>query len=170
MRGKVLHAEGLGLSRTFPQQLRFWFTDVSPSKSSSEPSAVITMGSTVDQKAPHSRTKTNKTKATQHLDKKRIQNRTSQQCLRERKQAHTRHLESLAELMMVSQNDGADPEKQNRVLAASNLKLIEQNRQLQDALFRMKKKLMGLSNMATAAASGSSPFKLNSSKRLFYEL
>jgi hypothetical protein len=36
---------------------------------------------------------------------------------------------------------------------ATNFKLIEQNRQLQDALFRMKKKLMGLSNMATAAAS-----------------
>ncbi|KAJ5949901.1 hypothetical protein N7454_001485 [Penicillium verhagenii] len=109
------------------------------------------MGSTVDQKRPP-RTKTRNNSSTNQLDKKRTQNRTSQKCLRERKQAHTRHLESLAELMMVSQNDGDDLHKRNEALVACNLKLIEQNRQLQDALFRMKKKLMGLSNMATAAA------------------
>jgi hypothetical protein len=55
--------------------------------------------------------------------------------------------------MMTAQQDGDSPEKQNQSLMASNLKLIEQNRQLQDALFRMKKKLLGLSNLATAAAS-----------------
>ncbi|KAJ5745462.1 hypothetical protein N7520_010644 [Penicillium odoratum] len=111
------------------------------------------MGSTVDQKRPTRPKITKKTANNHQLDKKRIQNRTSQQCLRERKQAHTRHLESLAELMVVSQNDGDDPQKQNQALVACNLKLIEQNRQLQDALFRMKKKLLGVSNIAIAAAS-----------------
>jgi hypothetical protein len=67
--------------------------------------------------------------------------------------------------MMVSQNDGDDLHKRNEVLVTYNLKLIEQNRQLQDALFRMKKKLMGLSNMATAAAGMSSPFTF---RRLLY--
>jgi hypothetical protein len=66
--------------------------------------------------------------------------------------------------MMVSQNDGDDLHKRNEALVACNLKLIEQNRQLQDALFRMKKKLMGLSNMATAAAGMSSPLTLRLEK------
>ncbi|PGH11598.1 hypothetical protein AJ80_07068 [Polytolypa hystricis UAMH7299] len=113
------------------------------------------MVSTLDRKRPPSTrpTQTTKNNAAHQQNKKRAQNRTSQQCLRERQQAHTRHLESLVELMMASQPDGEGPEKQNQALMASNLKLIEQNRQLQDALFRMKKKFLGLSNMAAAAAN-----------------
>ncbi|GAB7354596.1 hypothetical protein MBLNU459_g5037t3 [Dothideomycetes sp. NU459] len=87
-------------------------------------------------------------------DRKRVQNRISQQCLREKQLARTRHLESVMNLIK-SSTGTAQGQSGNAAGMESQLKLISEIEQLREALFRMRKKLLSLSNMAAAAAEDS---------------
>lgn len=84
-------------------------------------------------------------------DRKRVQNRISQQCLREKQLARTRHLESVMQLVKSNASTTSDHSNIAPAMEA-HLKLITENEQLRDALFRMRKKLLSLSHMAATAA------------------
>jgi hypothetical protein len=78
--------------------------------------------------------------------RKREQNRISQKCLRERQLAHSIQLETLAGIMKASTEAGADAGSSHRAALMSNqLALIDDNKALQEALFRMRKKALSLS-------------------------
>jgi hypothetical protein len=85
-------------------------------------------------------------------DRKRVQNRISQQCLREKQLAHTRQLESFLEIIKSSNDESKNNEDRYSTLLDAHLKLIEEKRQLEDALFRLRKRLLSLSNIASTAA------------------
>ncbi|OCK83369.1 hypothetical protein K432DRAFT_347304 [Lepidopterella palustris CBS 459.81] len=85
-------------------------------------------------------------------DRKRVQNRISQQCLREKQLAHTRQLESFLEIIKTSNDETKNNEDRYSTLLDAHLKLIEEKRQLEDALFRLRKRLLSLSNIASTAA------------------
>lgn len=76
--------------------------------------------------------------------KKRIQNRNSQKCYREKQASQLRALEKLLE----NTNPG-DATGQN---SESNVKLLKENQELQDALLRMRKKFLSLSTAASSSA------------------
>ncbi|KAH8588871.1 hypothetical protein B0O99DRAFT_638169 [Bisporella sp. PMI_857] len=86
-------------------------------------------------------------------NRKRIQNRISQRCLRERQQAHSRQAETYIDLMSSIAREGDDDESRNQPMFNAHMNLLDENRRLYDALFRMKKKLLSLSNMAAMAAA-----------------
>lgn len=88
-------------------------------------------------------------------ERKRAQNRISQQCLRERHAASARHLESVVQAMRSASD--ADSKERYSILLKSHMKLIEENRLLEEALFRLRKKLLSMSNSASTAA-GTHPF------------
>ncbi|KAJ4234152.1 hypothetical protein NW757_013637 [Fusarium falciforme] len=83
--------------------------------------------------------------------RKRAQNRISQQCLREKNLAHVRSLEEIVALLQQAVASG-DQGSRYANLLETHLKLMEENRRLQDALLRLRKKLLSLSNAASAAA------------------
>ncbi|RSL75985.1 hypothetical protein CEP51_010387 [Fusarium floridanum] len=83
--------------------------------------------------------------------RKRAQNRISQQCLREKNLAHVRSLEETVALLQQAVSSG-DQGSRYATLLETHLKLMEENRRLQDALLRLRKKLLSLSNAASAAA------------------
>ncbi|UPL00932.1 hypothetical protein LCI18_011866 [Fusarium solani-melongenae] len=83
--------------------------------------------------------------------RKRAQNRISQQCLREKNLAHVRSLEETVALLQQAVASG-DQGSRYANLLETHLKLMEENRRLQDALLRLRKKLLSLSNAASAAA------------------
>ncbi|KAI8671950.1 hypothetical protein NCS56_00657200 [Fusarium sp. Ph1] len=83
--------------------------------------------------------------------RKRAQNRISQQCLREKNIAHVRSLEETVALLQQAVASG-DQGSRYATLLETHLKLMEENRRLQDALLRLRKKLLSLSNAASAAA------------------
>ncbi|KAG5803460.1 hypothetical protein H9Q74_011529 [Fusarium xylarioides] len=95
-----------------------------------------------------------KRKATNALDpseRKRAQNRISQQCLREKNITYIRNLEETIELLQKVATD-SDPQDRYSVLLDAHLKLIAENRKLEDALLRLRKKLLSFGQAATAAA------------------
>ncbi|KAF5242140.1 hypothetical protein FANTH_8772, partial [Fusarium anthophilum] len=95
-----------------------------------------------------------KRKATNALDsseRKRAQNRISQQCLREKNITYIRNLEETIELLQKVAT-GSDPQDRYSVLLDAHLKLIAENRKLEDALLRLRKKLLSFGQAATAAA------------------
>lgn len=83
--------------------------------------------------------------------RKRAQNRISQQCLREKNLAHVRSLEETVALLQQAVASG-DQGSRYATLLETHLKLMEENRRLQDALLRLRKKLLSLSNAASTAA------------------
>ncbi|KAL2687951.1 hypothetical protein Neosp_005521 [[Neocosmospora] mangrovei] len=83
--------------------------------------------------------------------RKRAQNRISQQCLREKNLAHVRSLEETVALLQQAVATG-DQGSRYATLLETHLKLMEENRRLQDALLRLRKKLLSLSNAASTAA------------------
>lgn len=85
-------------------------------------------------------------------DRKRVQNRISQQCSREKQLARTRHLESVMDLVKSNASTTSSSHSNNAPAIEAHLKLITENEQLRDALFRMRKKLLSLSHMAATAA------------------
>jgi hypothetical protein len=93
-----------------------------------------------------------KEKDQDRINRKRTQNRISQQCLREKQLAHAQRLEALAEVIKTStETDVTSAAAQNSLLN-SQLALIEENRDLRDALLRMRKKMLSLSSAVAAAA------------------
>ncbi|KAI1017524.1 hypothetical protein LB504_003941 [Fusarium proliferatum] len=95
-----------------------------------------------------------KRKAANALDpseRKRAQNRISQQCLREKNITYIRNLEETIELLQKVAT-GSDPQDRYSVLLEAHLKLIAENRKLEDALLRLRKKLLSFGQAATAAA------------------
>ncbi|KAF5688648.1 hypothetical protein FDENT_4733 [Fusarium denticulatum] len=95
-----------------------------------------------------------KRKATNALDpteRKRAQNRISQQCLREKNITYIRNLEETIELLQKVAT-GSDPQDRYSVLLNAHLKFIAENRKLEDALLRLRKKLLSFGQAATAAA------------------
>ncbi|KAF5690078.1 beta-glucosidase G [Fusarium circinatum] len=95
-----------------------------------------------------------KRKATNALDpseRKRAQNRIPQQCLREKNITYIRNLEETIELLQRVAT-GSDPQDRYSVLLDAHLKLIAENRKLEDALLRLRKRLLSFGQAATAAA------------------
>ncbi|KAF5568660.1 hypothetical protein FPHYL_2676 [Fusarium phyllophilum] len=95
-----------------------------------------------------------KRKATNALDpteRKRAQNRISQQCLREKNITYIRNLEETIELLQKVAT-GSDPQDRYSVLLDAHLKLIAENRKLEDALLRLRRKLLSFGQAATAAS------------------
>jgi hypothetical protein len=89
----------------------------------------------------------------ERIQRRRIQNRISQQCVRERRLAHAKQLESLKTMIKTSLNPStATPEPSQNVLLSTQLELTNENKELTDALLRMRKKLLSLSSAAAAAA------------------
>lgn len=90
------------------------------------------------------------------LVRKRAQNRISQQCHREKNTAYIRSLESTVELLQKAascNNDGGERQKDGyATLVEAHLKLVKENQRLEEALFRLRKKLLSLSNSAATAA------------------
>ncbi|KAJ5924896.1 hypothetical protein N7454_007535 [Penicillium verhagenii] len=79
------------------------------------------------------------------IDRKRLQNRISQQCFREKQATYIKHLEQI-----VNNVEGSDGFKLSD--ASKNLKLIRENHNLRESLLEMRKKLLGLSAQATSMA------------------
>lgn len=80
---------------------------------------------------------------------KRAQNRLSQQCVRERRRAQSKHLDTLTAVIESGTSDKFD-RQDARVVA--QLELIKENEELKDALLRLRKKLLSVSTAAAAAA------------------
>ena len=86
-------------------------------------------------------------------ERKRAQNRISQQCLREKNAAYVRNLENAVELLQntITDNDGGGCRDRYETLVEAHLKLLKENQRLEEALFRLRKKLLSLSNAAATA-------------------
>lgn len=87
------------------------------------------------------------------ITRKRIQNRISQQSIREKQLAHQRQLESLKSIIetSVAAGSGSDASSEMSILS-NHLNLLEENRELREALLRMRKKLLSMSSAAAAIA------------------
>ncbi|KAH9240917.1 hypothetical protein K456DRAFT_1733518 [Colletotrichum gloeosporioides 23] len=84
-------------------------------------------------------------------DKKRTQNRISQQCAREKQSAYIRQMETLVAALKTPNDDATEQTKYDELVKA-HLKLAEEKQQVEDALFRLRQKLLSVGNLATAAA------------------
>lgn len=82
-------------------------------------------------------------------DRKRVQNRISQQCVREKRAAKTKHLELLADVLQAG--DGKQG-KSREALVNAQLEMLRENEELKEALLRLRKKFLSLSTAAAAAA------------------
>lgn len=85
--------------------------------------------------------------------RKRTQNRIAQQCLRERRAASSRHMDNVFNTMKFASE--ADQSQRFAVLLEAHMKLVKENELMEDALFRLRKKLLSLSNAAAMAADDS---------------
>lgn len=81
--------------------------------------------------------------------RKRAQNRLSQQCVREKRRAQSKHLDLLTSVIESSTGDQAEC---NESLVSAQLELVKENEELKDALLRLRKKLLSVSTAAAAAA------------------
>ncbi|KAJ0356090.1 hypothetical protein COL154_011158 [Colletotrichum chrysophilum] len=84
-------------------------------------------------------------------EKKRTQNRISQQCAREKQSAYIRQMETLVAALKTPNEDATEQTKYDELVKA-HLKLAEEKQQVEDALFRLRQKLLSVGNLATAAA------------------
>ena len=96
-------------------------------------------------------------------ERKRAQNRISQQCLREKNAAYVRNLENAVELLQntATDADGGGRRDRYETLVEAHLKLLKENQRLEEALFRLRKKLLSLSNAAASAAGQCYSFRLS---------
>ncbi|KAJ5239858.1 hypothetical protein N7468_004477 [Penicillium chermesinum] len=81
----------------------------------------------------------------QQREKKRLQNRISQQCFREKQATYIRHLEQFVD--SIEKADGFSTTN-----AAENLRLIRENHALRESLNQMRKKLLSFSAQAASMA------------------
>ncbi|KAG9383771.1 BRLZ domain containing protein [Pyrenophora tritici-repentis] len=82
--------------------------------------------------------------------RKRVQNRISQRCSREKKLTQNRNIANFIELVKKAQTGSHE---NNKVLVNAYAELMQENDQLNEALLRMRKKLLSISNSSEAAAS-----------------
>jgi hypothetical protein len=95
-----------------------------------------------------------KAKEEDRANRRRTQNRISQQCIREKAQARTRQLEALSEMVKpIMQTSYSSGEESRSALIEHQLALIEENKELREALLEMRKKLLSLSSASSAIAS-----------------
>ncbi|KAL6229213.1 hypothetical protein BDW75DRAFT_108545 [Aspergillus navahoensis] len=85
-------------------------------------------------------------KTEQQRKRKRLQNRISQQCFREKQASYIKHLEQFVE--SIEHSDGFAGTE-----AAERLRLIRENHALRDSLMHMRKKLLSLGAQVTSLAS-----------------
>lgn len=78
--------------------------------------------------------------------KKRIQNRNSQKCYREKQLSYVRTLEDIVNGVGGTTGGAVGP------VGEGELKLIRKNKELQDALLRLRKKFLSLSTAAMVGA------------------
>lgn len=88
--------------------------------------------------------------AADDVDKKRKQNRIAQQGSRERQNAYIRNLEALVDAVTVKSNEAEDS-KYSRLLKV-HLQLMEEKKELEDTLLRLRQKLLSIGNMAVTVA------------------
>ncbi|OCK82351.1 hypothetical protein K432DRAFT_424234 [Lepidopterella palustris CBS 459.81] len=87
------------------------------------------------------------------INRRRTQNRISQQCVREKAQAHAKQLQALTEMVKpIMDNDGASDMSSQKALMRNQLALIDENKELREALLQMRKKLLSLSSAAASVA------------------
>jgi hypothetical protein len=84
--------------------------------------------------------------------RKRVQNRISQQCVREKQAAYSKQLEALAGMIKSSTKMDCESTASNSAHLKIQMALIEENRELRDALLRMRKKMLSLSSAVGAVA------------------
>ncbi|PZD30541.1 BRLZ domain containing protein [Pyrenophora tritici-repentis] len=82
--------------------------------------------------------------------RKRVQNRISQRCSREKKLTQNRNIANFIELVKKAQTGSHE---NNKVLVNAYAELMQENDQLNEALLRMRKKLLSISNSSEAAAN-----------------
>ncbi|KAL6230140.1 hypothetical protein BDW75DRAFT_77852 [Aspergillus navahoensis] len=85
-------------------------------------------------------------KTEQQRERKRLQNRISQQCFREKQASYIKHLEQFVE--SIEHSDGFAGTE-----AAERLRLIRENHALRDSLMHMRKKLLSLGAQVTSLAN-----------------
>ena len=91
---------------------------------------------------------------TEKTRRKRTQNRISQRCLREKQVAQTRQMTVFQDLLKATRSKG-DGDGDRR-LVEEGLRLMQENQEMREALLRMRKKLLSLSN-SSAVAAGKHP-------------
>ena len=85
-------------------------------------------------------------KTEQQRERKRLQNRISQKCSREKQVGYIRHLEQFIESIKQSEGSAATE-------AAERLRLIRENQALRASLLHMRKRLLSLGAQVTSLAS-----------------
>ncbi|KAH4284879.1 hypothetical protein HBH70_095930 [Parastagonospora nodorum] len=95
------------------------------------------------------RSSANGTKEDEKNQRKRVQNRISQRCAREKKLTQNRNVANFMDLVKKAQAGGHE---NNTVLVNAYAELMQENDQLNEALLRMRKKLLSISNSSEAAA------------------
>lgn len=95
----------------------------------------------------------------ERANRKRIQNRISQQCVREKHLAQQKQLETMKSILQSSVTGEEVPTAASQKALAQHLELLDENRDLREALLRMRKKFLSLSS-ATAAIANDKIFDL----------
>jgi hypothetical protein len=85
-------------------------------------------------------------------DKKRVQNRLSQQCYREKQASYIKQLERFVENVQSAGSGSADTPSQLQEMQKKQLRLMKENQELREAILRMRKKLLSLSTAASTSA------------------
>jgi len=98
--------------------------------------------------------------ADKQVDRKRVQNRIAQRCCRERRLTHVRRLESLAKVLESSNVAGVTENEEDRygTLLRAHLKLLDEHKELEEALLRLRKKLLSVSSSVSSAAGNTDQF------------
>lgn len=103
---------------------------------------------------PENRNKTKDSKETvkDRKSRKRLQNRISQQCVREKQVVYSKQIEALAGLIKSSANVDHESAVSKTAHLNMQMALMEENRQFRDALLSMRKKMLSLSSAVGAVA------------------
>jgi hypothetical protein len=85
-------------------------------------------------------------------DKKRVQNRLSQQCYREKQASYIKQLERFVENVQSAGSGSAGSPSQLEGMQKKQLRLMKENQELREAILRLRKKLLSLSTAASTSA------------------
>ncbi|KAF5004431.1 hypothetical protein FDECE_9069 [Fusarium decemcellulare] len=101
---------------------------------------------------PRKRKASSEKSASDHVaDKKRTQNRISQQCLRGKQAAYLRQMESFIDVLKANTDTEDEDTRYSRLLKA-HLDLLDEQKNCESALFRLRHKLLSLGTLANSAA------------------
>ncbi|KAJ5765635.1 hypothetical protein N7520_005194 [Penicillium odoratum] len=85
----------------------------------------------------------------ERIERKRVQNRISQRCAREKKAAQRLHMAEFRDLV---KNSARDTQGSNTVIFNAYVELLQENERLSEALLTMRKKLLSISNNSASVA------------------